>query len=311
MKLFDGYVRNYHTFQLNYAHGYTAAASSERKYFTQLGSMLGYQPLTADDSERSKRPMDLAWWDQYDAERKVWKELVLHLEKEKTSRKSEATLEKLFADTPGCQPQYAIGIFQVRKKERIDELLQAAQRMCKLKDALLIIRLKNVEVYAYLLSESAVIQSKKACIADIAGTLYMYFEDEHSNGKTGELKRFYHDDEAYAAWCRENEAAYVYNYFGGSDGQADMNKIHRANCSRLWRKSDEGKRTTAYEKVCAANLDALKSFVIGERGSSWSYCKKCMQVEKTKATETSTETPAETPEGVDDVENQQSFQVAT
>jgi hypothetical protein len=44
-------------------------------------------------------------------------------------------------------------------------------------------------------------------------------------------------------------------------------------CHFHWRKADEGKRTTTYEKVCSENLDELIKFVKNKRGSSWSFCK--------------------------------------
>jgi hypothetical protein len=71
-------------------------------------------------------------------------------------------------------------------------------------------------------------------------------------------------DREYEEWCKENEG-YVFNFFGGTDRNVDMNKIHHVNCSYLWRKTDEGKRTTSYKKVVEIKM-----------GRSFSYCRICM-----------------------------------
>jgi hypothetical protein len=76
-------------------------------------------------------------------------------------------------------------------------------------------------------------------------------------------------------WCKENEG-YVFNFFGGTDRNVDMNKILHVNCRYLWRETDEGKRTTSYKKVCSMDLEELLTFVEKERGRSFSYCRSCM-----------------------------------
>ncbi len=86
---------------------------------------------------------------------------------------------------------------------------------------------------------------------------------------------FHHDDDGYTAWCRENRDGFVFNYFGGSEAQGAMHKIHRADCRHLWRPSDEGRRTTTYVKVCSNSLASLTEYVIGERRFSWSCCETC------------------------------------
>lgn len=48
MNLFDGYVRNYHTFNLTVNHGKHIYTMTEIEYFSRLGSMLGYHPFTED-----------------------------------------------------------------------------------------------------------------------------------------------------------------------------------------------------------------------------------------------------------------------
>ncbi|AIE59167.1 hypothetical protein [Bacillus methanolicus] len=87
------------------------------------------------------------------------------------------------------------------------------------------------------------------------------------------IYRFYNQDKEYESWCKENQSGFVFNYYGGTLDRADMNKIHKVVCPFLWRKADEGKRTTTYENVCSENLDDLIEFVKNERGSSWSFCK--------------------------------------
>lgn len=68
MKLFDGYVRNYHTFNLTIHHGKHSFTMTEIEYFSRLGSMPGYHPFTEDTCNGKNRPMDLTWWDEYDGE---------------------------------------------------------------------------------------------------------------------------------------------------------------------------------------------------------------------------------------------------
>lgn len=41
MNLFDGYVRNYHSFNLTLYHGKHSFTMTEIEYFSRLGSMLG------------------------------------------------------------------------------------------------------------------------------------------------------------------------------------------------------------------------------------------------------------------------------
>jgi len=84
---------------------------------------------------------------------------------------------------------------------------------------------------------------------------------------------FVENDIEYENWCKENTNGYVFNCFGGKENKSDMNIIHKADCPYLWRKKDEGKRTTRYSKYCSRDLDTLINFVQKERGSSWKYCK--------------------------------------
>lgn len=87
--------------------------------------------------------------------------------------------------------------------------------------------------------------------------------------------KFVNNDIRYTAWCRENPSGYVFNFFGGTEAQGSMNKIHRADCHHLWRERDEGRRTTTYPKICSMNLTDLVNFVIDQRGFSWTFCETC------------------------------------
>ncbi|MEH6996644.1 hypothetical protein V7075_28745, partial [Neobacillus drentensis] len=86
---------------------------------------------------------------------------------------------------------------------------------------------------------------------------------------------FSNDDEGYEEWHRENESGFVFNHYGGTDASKDMNKLHQSDCRYLHRKQDEGKRTTAYPKICSSDLRELEAHLVQLRGSSWVYCKNC------------------------------------
>ncbi|MBM7610272.1 hypothetical protein JOD29_003551 [Lysinibacillus composti] len=183
MKLFDGYVRNYHTFNLTVHHGKHSFTMTEIEYFSRLGSMLGYFAYTEDTCNGTNRPMDLTWWDNYDGE--YWHDFALHLERENYFRKDEETLDKLFCEREYI-PANIIGIMNVRNHERIEELLLQAKTMCKVDNALLIFKTTASgnsqkyfdQVYAYLLNKKDIIESKIANVSDISGTLYMYYDNE-------------------------------------------------------------------------------------------------------------------------------------
>lgn len=183
MKLFDGYVRNYHTFNLTIHHGKHSFTMTEIEHFSRLGSMLGYFPFTEDTCNGENRPMDLTWWDNFDGE--FWNDFVLHLERENYFNKDEETLEKIFCERE-YTPSNIIGIMNVRNHERIEELISLSKLMCKSDNALLIFKTtssgKNQEyfdeIYAYLLKKTEIIAIKTAYVTDIFGTLNMYFKTE-------------------------------------------------------------------------------------------------------------------------------------
>jgi hypothetical protein len=183
MNLFDGYVRNYHTFNLSVYHGKHSFTMTEIEYFSRLGSMLGYHPFTEDTCDGTYRPMDLTWWGNYDDE--YWHDFVLHLERENLFNKDEETLDKLFCDREYI-PKNVIGIMNVRNKEKIAELVKISKATCKINNTLLVFKTtssgKNQpyfdEVHAYLLNKSEVVMTKKASVSDIVGTLYMQLVNE-------------------------------------------------------------------------------------------------------------------------------------
>jgi hypothetical protein len=125
--------------------------------------------------------MDLTWWGSFRNE--YWHDFVLHMERENLFKKDEETLEKLFCDREST-PENVIGIMNVRSKDRIDQLLRVAKATCKIETALIVFKTcstgKNQpyfdEVYAYLLNKSEVIDSRKAFVSEIAGTLYMQLD---------------------------------------------------------------------------------------------------------------------------------------
>ncbi|TDK61736.1 hypothetical protein E2K98_12670 [Bacillus salipaludis] len=181
MKIFDGYVRNYHTLNLTRHHGKHSFTMTEIEYFSRLGSMLGYYPFTEDTCNASYRPMDLTWWDNYDGE--YWYDFILHLERENHFKKDYETLEKLF-DEREYVPENVIGIITVPNINRMNELMKQAQVMCKIENALLIFRTNSTdnkkgyfnEVYAFLLNTKSIVDNKKAIVNEIAGTFYMELE---------------------------------------------------------------------------------------------------------------------------------------
>jgi hypothetical protein len=181
MKLFDGYVRNYHTLNLTVHHGRHSFTMSEIEYFSRLGSMLGFLPYTEDTCNGTYRAMDMTWWDNFDGD--YWHDFILHLERENSLKKDLETLEKLF-DERESVPQNVIGIMNVKNANRIDELITEAKNRCKINNALLIFRTNSIEndkgyfdeVHAYLLHKNTVKKTKTAYVSDISGTLYMQFE---------------------------------------------------------------------------------------------------------------------------------------
>jgi hypothetical protein len=89
------------------------------------------------------------------------------------------------------------------------------------------------------------------------------------------IETFSNNDHDYENWLKGNKSGYVFNHYGGNDASKDMNKVHHASCRFLHRKADEGKRTTAYPKICSNSLDDLQVHIVQLRGESWVFCKSC------------------------------------
>lgn len=182
MKIFDGYVRNYHTLKLTSTHGLHSYTMKEIEYFSRLGSMLGYWTFTEDKADGTSRAMDLSWWDNFvenENGNKEWKDLILHLERENFYKKDIETINKLFDSKRQYQPKNVIGIISVPNVKRVQELLKIAKKKCTIDNVLLIFLVDSDLVEAYLLQNCNVKSFKKALISEIAGILFMYFEEEY------------------------------------------------------------------------------------------------------------------------------------
>jgi len=181
MKIFEGYVRNYHTFNLTVHHGKHSFTMTEIEYFSRLGSMLGYSPFTEDTCNGKNRAMDLTWWDNGDET--GWNDFILHLERENYFGKDEETLNKLFCEREAI-PEHVIGIMNVRSTERIKQLLERVNELCSIEDALLVFKTDSHEnhklyhdkVYAYHFQHNSIVEEKVAYVSDIEGTLFMQLE---------------------------------------------------------------------------------------------------------------------------------------
>jgi|SRR5690625_1003292 len=183
MNLFDGYVRNYHTFNLTIHHGKHSFTMTEIEYFSRLGSMLGYFSYTEDTCDQTYRPMDLTWWGDYRED--YYHDFILHLERENYFNKDEETLEKLFAKRE-YTPNNAIGIMNVRNKNRISDSVNITNKTAKIPNSLLVFRTNSDdnkqsffnEIHAYLFNKNQLIATKVSHVKSIGGTLYMYYENE-------------------------------------------------------------------------------------------------------------------------------------
>ncbi|MGJ9384909.1 hypothetical protein [Salipaludibacillus sp. CF4.18] len=183
MKLFEGYVRNYHTLNLTVQHGKNSFTMSEIQYFSTLGSMLGFHPFTEDTSDGTYRPMDLTWWGNY--ENDYWHDFVLHMERENLFTKDKETLNKLFSIREFI-PINTIGIMNVKDRDRIEELIAYAINTYKVEKSLLVFKTNSTgkaqayfdEIHSYVINQNKVTANKIAHGSSIGGVLFMYFENE-------------------------------------------------------------------------------------------------------------------------------------
>lgn len=155
--IFIGYVKNYHTLNLIYPHGYSTFTMKEIDYFARLGCMLGYNTFTEDTIDGTHRPMDLTWWGDYDYTE--WTTLVLHLERENSPVKAYETLEKLSEYDKKYKPLNRIGIIHVENTIHMNELQKTAIKFFSSEEnVLLIYRIWNEtgdfnDVYGFLMTE--------------------------------------------------------------------------------------------------------------------------------------------------------------
>lgn len=92
-------------------------------------------------------------------------------------------MDKLFGEREFV-PANAIGIMNVRNHDRIEELLQVAKSTCKIENALLVFKTTSSgkrqayfdEVHAFMFNKKKVVETKKAFVSEISGTLFMEFE---------------------------------------------------------------------------------------------------------------------------------------
>ena len=87
------------------------------------------------------------------------------------------------------------------------------------------------------------------------------------------VQRFQNLEDDYLFWLNENPEGFVMNHFGSNDPA--YNRIHKASCYTLHRRTDEGVRTR-YEKICSNILDELVGKANEIKGlHGWGFCKKC------------------------------------
>lgn len=89
-------------------------------------------------------------------------------------------------------------------------------------------------------------------------------------GEEADMERFKDNENGYIQWHNNNSNGFVLNHFGGNID----NVVHKSGCRFLWRKKDDGVRTT-YEKICSSDLRVLEQEVNHLRESSWKYCSIC------------------------------------
>lgn len=154
--IFIGYVKNYHTLNLIYPHGYSTFTMKEIDYFARLGCMLGYDTFTEDTIDGTHRPMDLTWWGDYDYTE--WTTLVLHLERENSPVKAYETLEKLSEYDKKYKPLNRIGIIRVENIRDMNDLQKTAIKLFSTGNVLIIYQIWNgtdnsMDIYGFMMTE--------------------------------------------------------------------------------------------------------------------------------------------------------------
>jgi hypothetical protein len=72
-------------------------------------------------------------------------------------------------------------------------------------------------------------------------------------------------DREYEEWCKENEG-YVFNFFGGTDRNVDMNKIHHVNCRYLGERRTKAREPRLIRKYAQRILKNF-SHLLKKRGA--------------------------------------------
>ena len=194
MNFFEGYVKNYRSFNLHQSDNISKFTRKEIDFFANLGEKLGFftfiEDSKHDKSIKRSRPMDLSWWksdERVDKENFV--ELILHLERESIRKKDTETIDKLFSKTEKeFVPKCVVAIQYVGNKERIDflnELVTKINREQK-SQVLMIYRYEDKyekveKVCAYSFNENGLLNSelrKAVCFIDQTGYWTMTFEEE-------------------------------------------------------------------------------------------------------------------------------------
>ncbi|MDL4842683.1 hypothetical protein [Aquibacillus rhizosphaerae] len=183
IKLFEGYVRNYHTLSLTVYDDNQSIKRNEMEYFTKLGSMVGYQPYTMDTCDEIYGTMGLTWWDNNTNIH--WNDFVLQVEREYIVENDQITLEKLFSERTYI-PTNVIGIINVCNQERVYELIRITKQICNIKNALLVFKTRSTKsnhsicdtILAYLINENKIVTLQTAYVKDSSGNLFMDFKKE-------------------------------------------------------------------------------------------------------------------------------------
>ncbi|TSB45551.1 hypothetical protein [Alkalicoccobacillus porphyridii] len=193
MNVFEGYVRNYRSLNLEANHHVSMFTLREIEYFCRLGDMLGFisyiEDARVNGETESSRRMDMSWW-KWDArkDQENYIELALHLERESNPKKDLDTVEKLFVESAeGYHPTHVIGIQYVTSEARVEELNQLVKQRNGVQQSHVLMVYRYVDplfhiecVAAYTFSKGSITEVRKAyCQKDQAGFWQMCFEEEY------------------------------------------------------------------------------------------------------------------------------------
>lgn len=193
MCIFEGYVRNYRSFNLFQNQNKSMFTKREIDYFSKIGEYLGFFSYVEDrkpnlDYGRS-RPMDLAWWKWDERVSKTeFVRLVLHLERENNTEKDFETLDKIFCKTQDeYVPDNVIGILNVSDFSKVSKLQEEVKKrnQNQKSNVLMVYRYYDHEkdfdhIEAYFLSGDLLKTEMRKCLSKIDDTGYwtMSFVEE-------------------------------------------------------------------------------------------------------------------------------------